>query len=337
MIIYIGNFWELSNPAAGLELIEELKDKYYFKFYSKKKNKILRILDMLYGIMKNKTKANLVLIDTFSTLAIWIAFFCALCCKILNIKYIPIIRGGDFLRAYRSKTLLVKFIFKNAWNIVSPSKYLQIEFEKLGFEIRYIPNGINPDFYISGEKPDRIDKYSLVWVRAFHKIYNPKMAIEVVKILKRDFNNIKLTMIGPDKDGSLNECKNLVENYKLNENIIFTGYLEKKDWIKIARTANIFINTTNIDNHPKSIIEGMLLGLPIVSTNVGGISYLIEEGRESNLIQPNDINGMAKKISIIINDTNLRHKFSKNAKKNALNFSYSNTIPHWHNLLDIAN
>ena len=99
------------------------------------------------------------------------------------------------------------------------------------------------------------------------------MAIEVVKILKNDFNNIKLTMIGPDKDGSLDDCKKLVENYNLNENIVFTGYLEKKNWIKIARTANVFINTTNIDNHPKSIIEGMLLGLPIVSTNVGGIPF----------------------------------------------------------------
>ena len=85
---------------------------------------------------------------------------------------------------------------------------MQIELERLGFAIKYIPNGINPDFYISAEKIDKVDKCSLVWVRAFHKIYNPKMAIEVVKILKNDFNNIKLTMIGPDKDGSLDYCKN---------------------------------------------------------------------------------------------------------------------------------
>ena len=335
MIIYIGNFLKYSNPAAGLDLIEELKDKYYFKSYSKKRNKILRLLDMLYGIIKNKTEAKLVLIDTFSTFAIWIAFFCSVLCKILNIKYIPIVRGGDFLRAYKNKTFLVRFIFKNAWSIVSPSKYLQLELEKLGFVIKYIPNGINTDFYISRKKKYKVNKYSLVWVRAFHKIYNPVMAIEVVKVLKNDFKNIKLTMIGPDKDGSLNDCKKLVENYKLNDNIMFTGYLEKKNWIKIAKTANVFINTTNIDNHPKSVIEAMLLGLPIVSTNVGGIPYLLKEGRDSNLIQPNDINDMAKKISIIINDTKLRQKFSKNAKKNALNFSYINTIPLWDNLLDL--
>ena len=44
---------------------------------------------------------------------------------------------------------------------------------------------------------------------------------------------------------------------------------------------------------------------------------------------------MAKKISIIINDTKLRQKYSKNAKKNALNFSYINTIPLWDNLLNL--
>ena len=64
-------------------------------------------------------------------------------------------------------------------------------------------------------------------------------------------------------------------------------------------------------------------------------SLFTEEGRESNLIKPNDINDMAKKISILINNTELRQKFSKNAKKNALNFFYSNTIPLWDNLLDI--
>ena len=110
MIVYIGNFWELSNPAAGLELIEELKDKYYFKSYSKKRNKILRLLDMLYGIIKNKTQAKLVLIDTFSTFAIWIAFFCALLCKILNIQYIPIIASSSIID---ETCILCIFFFEN--------------------------------------------------------------------------------------------------------------------------------------------------------------------------------------------------------------------------------
>ena len=95
--------------TAGLELIEELKDKKYFKFYSKKRNKSKAFRYVIWIII-NKIEAKLVLIDTFSTFAIWIAFFCALFCQILNIKYIPIVRGGDFFSSLQCTNISYEII-----------------------------------------------------------------------------------------------------------------------------------------------------------------------------------------------------------------------------------
>ena len=77
------------------------------------------------------------------------------------------------------------------------------------------------------------------------------------------------------KDGSMEACKEYAAEEKLP--VKFTGKLEKNEWIKISADAGIFINTSNIDNTPVSLMEAMALGLPVVSTNVGGIPYLIED------------------------------------------------------------
>ena len=82
-----------------------------------------------------------------------------------------------------------------------------------------------------------------------------------------------LAMIGPDVDGSLTKVKDLARKKNLDVN--FTGKLSKPEWINYSKDFNVFINTTNFDNTPVSVIEAMALGLPVVSTNVGGMPFLI--------------------------------------------------------------
>ena len=55
--------------------------------------------------------------------------------------------------------------------------------------------------------------------------------------------------------------------------ITITGILRKAEWIELSKDYDVFINTTNVDNMPVSVIEAMALGMPIVSTNVGGIPF----------------------------------------------------------------
>jgi len=78
-------------------------------------------------------------------------------------------------------------------------------------------------------------------------------------------------MVGPDKDSSLGEAKDLAKQLGVAESVTFTGVLPKAQWHQLSEKFDIFINTTNIDNMPVSIIEAMALGLPIVSTNAGGL------------------------------------------------------------------
>ena len=120
-----------------------------------------------------------------------------------------------------------------------------------------------------------------------------------------------ITMVGPDKDGSLQECQELSKKYNIDNKVSFTGYLTKKEWIKIAKSHDIFLNTSNIDNMPVSILEIMAMGIPIISTNVGGLPYMLSSKNNALLVDPNDIGQMVYYINLLIKNPSYASKLSK--------------------------
>ena len=94
----------------------------------------------------------------------------------------------------------------------------------------------------------------------------------------------------------------LSKKYKLIQKVKFMGYLRKFEWLEITRDHDIFINTSTIDNMPVSILEMMALGLPIISTNVGGIPFILKGKKNSLLVDNNDCKSMASSIKYLINE-----------------------------------
>src|SRR5690606_21241130 len=136
---------------------------------------------------------------------------------------------------------------------------------------------------------------NLLWVRSFSKIYNPLLAVKVLKTLQDEGIKASLSMVGPEGDGALHETRNMAK--VLQVEVTFIGKLSKKEWIHLSEDYYIFINTTNFDNMPVSVMEAMALGLPIISTNVGGMPFLIENGHDGILVNPNDSEEFVKAIT----------------------------------------
>lgn len=90
---------------------------------------------------------------------------------------------------------------------------------------------------------------------------------------------------------------------------------KKTAWIKLTNEYDIFINTTNIDNTPVSVIEAMALSLPVVSTNVGGIPFLIEDGKDALLSAPEDETSMYEHICQLIQNPEMARSIAINARK----------------------
>ena len=162
------------------------------------------------------------------------------------------------------------------------------------------------------------------------------MAIKVLKLLKKDFPMVKLCMVGPDKDGELERCRKAAKDEGILNSITFTGKLDKEEWIQISSSYDIFINTTNVDNMPVSIIEAMALGFPIVSTNAGGLPYLISDNINGLLVDKDSPDQMSKLIASIISDSSLSSIISSNARKKSMTFNKNNIVSKWHQLIDEA-
>ena len=295
-LLYLGNqlskhgFNKTTIETLGLHLEQEGFGVYYA---SNKKSFPFRMLDMMWSVINYRKQVSYLLIDTYSTKAFWYAFLCSQLARFFNIKYIPILHGGDLPNRLKKNPMLCRVLFSNAYKNVAPSGYLKQAFEKEGFKnVIYIPNTIEIEKYEFKLRTELTP--NLLWVRAFASIYNPKMAVKVLQQLQEQYPSATLTMVGPDKDGSLQTTKDFAKSLGITVN--FSGQLTKEEWWELASKHDIFINTTHFDNTPVSVMEAMALGLPVISTNVGGIPFLLANEQNALLVPDNDITAMTNAV-----------------------------------------
>jgi glycosyltransferase involved in cell wall biosynthesis len=267
------------------------------------------------------------IVDTYSTWNFYYAYLTAFFGKQFNIPYIPILHGGNLPQRLDKNKTICKYIFQGSFKNVTPSTYLKEEFEKRGYQSELIENNIELEKYEFRLRENIEPK--LLYVRSFAKIYNTKMAIRAFEIVKKRYPDAKLTMVGPDRDGSLEETKAFTKELGLESDVTFTGGLSKEEWIDLSKGFDIFINPTNFDNLPVSIVEAMALGFVIVSTNVGGLSYLIENEKDGLLVDKNDHIAMANKIIRALKEPDLCSKLSSNARKKAKGYAWSEVKKKW--------
>ncbi|MDO5981682.1 glycosyltransferase family 4 protein [Flavivirga spongiicola] len=331
-LLYIGNQFNNKGNQSSIDILGLLFRGEGYKVFSasKKKNIVLRLCHMLWTCFKYKRKVDVVLIDTYSTLNFYYAFFVSQLCRLLKLRYIPILHGGNLPERLKKSPGLSKAIFNHAYKNVAPSEYMKSNFEDLGYlNIVCIPNSITLNNYTFQERP--FDKVKLLWVRSLSKIYNPILAIKVLKALKDLNMNAELCMVGPDSDGSMQKVIDYAKELKVE--VTFTGKLSKEEWIEKSKDYNIFINTTNFDNMPVSVIEAMALGLPIISTNVGGMPFLIEDGHTGILVEPDSVKAFIKAIKKLLNSPKESSIMALNARKTAEQLDWNVVKNQWFQVL----
>ena len=332
-LLYIGN--KLSKKGSTITSIETLgnflKDEgFTVKMASSQKIKLFRLLDMVWAVVWFPKKNGVVLIDTYSTQNFYYAVLVAKVCRFYRLPYIPILRGGNLPVRLDSSKKLANELFKNAEFNVAPSHYLMEVFTASGYNnLKYIPNTIQIEIYTFLLRKKVGAK--LLWVRSFAEIYNPTLAISVLKILRDQGVDASLTMVGPTNDATFEACKQMADKYDIS--VEFTGKLPKEEWIRRSEAHDIFINTTNFDNTPVSVIEAMALGLPVVSTNVGGLPYLIESGKTGVLVPPNDAKAFADAITDLCKQEEKARSIAKNARQEVEQFDWQQVKQQWISLL----
>ncbi len=129
------------------------------------------------------------------------------------------------------------------------------------------------------------------------------MVPKLLELLQADFPSVHIRMVGPDKgDGSLQETIRLAKKLGVDDHLEIVGSVPKQEVPLQLDRGDIFINTTDVDNSPVSVVEAMACGLCVVSTNVGGIPFLLENEVDSLLTPAGDAAAMANAIRRLFNE-----------------------------------
>jgi|WetSurMetagenome_2_1015567.scaffolds.fasta_scaffold65965_2 glycosyltransferase involved in cell wall biosynthesis len=246
----------------------------------------------------------------------------------LGKPYVAQLHGGNLPDFARRWPVRVTRLLSSAAVVTAPSRYLQESMRQYRSDIRLLPNAIDLSSYPYRVRSNPAPR--LVWLRAFHAIYNPGLSLRVLVALLQEHPTSTLTMIGPDKhDGSLQAFRSTAEELRLEGHIEYAGLVKKADVPTWLDRGDIFINTTNFDNTPISVIEAMACGLCVVSTNVGGIPDLLEDGRDALLVPPNDPTAMTEALRRILGEPELAENLSHNARKKAECLDWAAVLPQW--------
>ncbi|HEY0091415.1 MAG TPA: glycosyltransferase family 4 protein [Flavobacterium sp.] len=332
-ILYIGN--RLSghgNTPTAIEVLGPLleKENILVRYASSRKNKLFRLCEMLWNAFISRNSVNYVLIDTYSTYNFWYAFAVSQLCRIFHLKYIPILHGGNLPKRLERNPKVSDMIFRNSLVNVAPSGFLHEKFSYAGYKnLKYIPNPVELHTFQFHQRD--IIGPKLLWVRSLAEIYNPMLLLRVAAILLPEFPNLEILMVGPDKGEMLPKLQKEAE--RLGVNVNFTGIMSKSEWAKNSTGYDIFVNTSHVDNAPYSLIEAASLGLPIVSTEVGGIPYLFEHGKNALLVADDDAMAMAGAIKTLISNKLLASQLVENALFLSRQFSWDIVRSKWLEIL----
>lgn len=274
-------------------------------------NRYLRLLSMVWTLLRARHRIAIQALSVYSGPSFVVADICSQMGKMLGQKLILHLHGGALPELFDRRPDWTRRVLSRADVIVVPSPFLGRAAARLGFKSLVIPNVIDLDDY-PYRRRNRIQP-RLFWMRSFHPIWNPAMAIHVLALIRREGWDAQMVMGGPDK-GQLQATRRLAQALRVAEHVKFAGFLGPKEKALEGNIADIFLNTNRIDNMPVAVIEACAMGLPVVSTNVGGLPDVLTDGRTGLLVASEDNEAMAKCVNRLLADPVLCGSLSDNGR-----------------------
>ncbi len=299
---------------------------------SSQPRRALRLLDMLATIWRRRTDYAVAQIDVYSTLAFFWAEAASALLRLLGKPFVLTLHGGGLPALAQRSPARVRRLLAAAAAVTVPSRYLCDQMKDYRSDLRLLPNPLDISAYTFRLR--RHLEPRLMWIRSFHRVYNPGLAPRVLGLVRQSSPTAHLTMVGPDKgDGSLDQTLALIREQGLGEHVTLPGRCDKAAVPGWLQRGDIFLNTTDVDNTPISVMEAMACGLPVVSTNVGGLPYLLEDERDALLVPQNDPVAMAAAVRRLIEHPDVASQIATNAREKVERFDWHLIVAEWDHLL----
>lgn len=204
--------------------------------------------------------------------------------------------GGGEKFFDRHHCLVHHYLTRTDTNIVL-SGFLAKVFEKHHLPYTIIPNIIELDesqfCQRNGLRP------YFICTRAHEPLYNIPCILRAFQQVQSSIPEATLTLVG---DGSEHESLiKLTQELNLKK-VTFTGKVDNKEIFHYLKQADIFISSPTVDNMPVSVLEAMNAGLLVISSRVGGVPYMIADGKTGVLFENDNYKELAQKMLWAVNN-----------------------------------
>jgi glycosyltransferase involved in cell wall biosynthesis len=208
--------------------------------------------------------------------------------------------------------------------IVVPSQFLIDVFARFGLRATAIFNFVESESFKFRARNPLMPVF--LSNRNFEAHYQVSDVLRAFQLIQKKIPEAKLIVAGYGNGEA--QLKKIAAELNL-ESVEFVGRVEQSEMPKIYDRADVYINSSIVDNMPLSIIEAFSCGLPVVSTDAGGIPYIIENGKTGLLGETKDFKALAEQAIRLFEEEELAQNIIRQASEASENYSRKNALDGW--------
>jgi glycosyltransferase involved in cell wall biosynthesis len=235
-------------------------------------------------------------------------------------------RSGE-ARDHLQGSLIARRALGSTDRLIVPSGYLVDVFREFGLNAQVVPNII--DLSQFKYRPRRPLRPHLVCTRGFHPYYGIDIVVRAFAEVQQSYPEAQLDLVG---GGALEESiRELVNQLKLSH-VSFLGVASRQEIGKFYDRADIFVNASNLDNMPVSVLEAFAAGTPVVTTEPEGMKYIVTHERSGLLSRPGDAKALAQNILRVLREPELAARLAQNAYDESSRYRWAAVREQWLNV-----
>jgi glycosyltransferase involved in cell wall biosynthesis len=245
-------------------------------------------------------------------------------------------RGGEAGTFLAQSARSVGWSLRHAHALVVPSGYLKAVFADYGYDCAVVPNIVDTATFFPPAR-DRLhgstDPFTFVITRNLEKIYDIGTALTAFAQLLREasagdgVSAVRLVVAGSGpEEGAL---RAQAEALGIAGQVEFAGRLSREAVAALYQRADALLNPTTVDNMPNSVIEALASGVPVISTDVGGVPYIVTHEKTALLVPPRDPAAMARAMRRVRDDAALRERLSRAGAASVADYTWQTVREQW--------
>lgn len=289
---------------------------------------VARLLPYLWRLWASLPRNDLVHVFANSGWA-W-HLFAAPAILLARLRRVPVVvhyHGGEAERFFATAPFWVGRTLALADVLVVPSGFLEAGFRRLGFAPQVVPNVVDMTRFRPREKPRNFDAPHVIVTRNLEPIYDVPTAIRAFRAICARFPEARMTVAGSGPEAE--RLKALVTALGLSGQVNFPGRIDNRDIHALYAGADVVLNPSTVDNMPISLLEAFASGVPVVSTDVGGIPYLVRDGENALLVPVGDYQAMADAALAILDDAQFASHLTANGLSTVSAFGWPRVRHLW--------